>query len=819
VTAAPRVDASTSRARSSSTITPPMPGAASILEQPQPLLSSRQSWREVLLDKGAASNTDSSNKNLPTDDFETSSTSKDFPGKSAMLAPVRMSKELWASQFHSDKPLKEDHKIVIVTTTDSGEAKMPRGYFSPFGKFRRKWDQYILVLLFYVATISVFVHSFIQKIGMSSPWFWVERWLDVSFFIDVYLCFRTGYITRSGKLETRKRKVNLHYLRTWFAIDAVGTFPWDFLEYLISDSAHTGWLQLPRLLRLFRIFKGMKVFRILRLKQSVTRLEVRLRIKYGHLRLIWLLIIVVLIAHWCGCLFYLVGDVSGPREESWIGQEAVPSDIFGKYLTAVYFATFTITTIGYGDVVPHNALERTYVVFMMLVGALMFAFVISQVGDTVAELTAKRSKYRREMDELTEFVSAHGVPDGLAFDLRRYFQHRTTYQHAYQHQDMLDSMSVDLRAKVMAHLYEDRLKESVLLRNLSESKREDVYVSVKGGLARPGETLYMEGDPSYFMYSVLHGHMDVSDADNGVRRLGPGCVFGEEELLFNRRRRGTARAVGYCDYAKLSRDAVLTVLRRDRGVLRDLRHHEAGSIWVRALTHAEKDVRLWMIVHILRGIAHNQERYWRQLKLQEARTVMAREHEGHGLSPGNGLAGGDIPAIVALGSPAVDLPSGMVPDWAKGEIPAPAANSTGGGLDSESDGNMEPPRYCGSTGPFVVNGAAHARQDSAAAAAVVAATGISAATPSDRDWSSESSLESEVDEVFAHSRAMPSTDASRAVIRADTLSAHAMTREELEREYVTRGKHLLRLMARAQALASASAALHADVGECLPRGR
>jgi hypothetical protein len=89
-TSTPRVDQAglLSRAQSGSTISPHATGAQSILEQPglQPVLSSRESWRKLLPNEGGASNPGSSNKKLTTNASEASSTSKDFPEKSAMLA-------------------------------------------------------------------------------------------------------------------------------------------------------------------------------------------------------------------------------------------------------------------------------------------------------------------------------------------------------------------------------------------------------------------------------------------------------------------------------------------------------------------------------------------------------------------------------------------------------------------------------------------------------------------------------------------------------------------------------------------------------------
>jgi CRP-like cAMP-binding protein len=537
-------------------------------------------------------------------------------------SPVRISKEIWQSQDDLSAPKNVDTKVPVENSLGFQNDNMPPGIFTPYGRFRRKWDFFIIFLVVYTATVSVFVHSFILVIRINEPWFWIENFIDLSFFIDILLWFRTAYITEDMRLETSRKKIAFHYLRTWFAVDAISTFPWDTLAYLIQKDSEPGWLQIPRLLRLFRFLKILSVLRVLRIKRNITRLEIRLRIKYGYLRMVWLLCIVVLIVHWGACLFYLFGELSGPKAASWIGQDGVPSTHFGLYVTALYFSTYTITTTGYGDVTPENTLERAFNICLMLVGAITYAFIISQVGETVVDLSAANTKYRREMDELTDFSSTNSLPFDLTFDLRRYFQHRTNYQHPGDHQILLNSMSADLRTKVMSHLYKQSLKASYLLQNIGEKKRDAIYVRMASGLASPGEVLYMEGDQSDCMYTILHGNVRISDSADNFQYLGPGSVFGEDELLFNSHRRATATAIDYCDFAKVSREAVIAILRRDAKVLRYLLLQETSKFWVKTISRAEKDVRFWTIACTLRAAARKRSRFSeRTIKVEGDRLI------------------------------------------------------------------------------------------------------------------------------------------------------------------------------------------------------
>jgi CRP-like cAMP-binding protein len=567
------------------------------------------------------------------------------------------------------------------------------------------------------------------------------------------------------KLETDKNKIVWRYVTTWFTIDILSTFPWDLLAYLVvHGEAPYAWLQVPRLFRLLRIFKIMRSLKILRLKQSITRLEVRLRLKYGYLRMGWLIMIICLIAHWGGCLFFLIGELSGPNEGSWIGQEGVPNDKYGRYLAAVYFATFTITTIGYGDIVPQNAMERSYIILLMLVGALMLAYIISQVGATVAELSAQEERYRRDMDELTEFVSNYDVPSGLAFDLRRYFQHRATYSDTDKYRHLFDMMSSDLRAKIKIYMYEDSLKESVLLQRIEKGKCDDIYVAMVTGLARPGQVLYMNGDKSEHMFAVLHGCVDIVDGQNSRRRISQGSVFGEDELLFNCYRRESATAVDYCSYATVSREAVMTALRRNRRVLRELRDREAAKLWAHVLVCAEKEIRFWMILREIKSMSRSRRG---RFCVWETRLVLGDQSS---------------PSVVEM-------------EDARLRTSSASMVSKQSGLTSH-DVTALPIRAC-----CPVYSIQQQRD-------VLSDDDVSSSTLDANSFDATELRAGELSDMLLADAAVRARD-------TDKCMAHALTRSDLEQEFISRGQKLVALLVRVREVARLSAELHAAVGKVM----
>lgn len=485
-----------------------------------------------------------------------------------------------------------------------------RWILNPQRPLRKYWDLYMLLVLVYVATVSVFVISFLGVVLWDSPWFWIERIIDLSFAADIVLSFITAY-EHHGKLEYDPAKIARHYISTWLVPDVLSTFPWEVFSLLQKHADGPVLLQLPRFLRLLRVLKLVRIVRVLRLEKAVTEIEVALRLKYGYIRMLWLVISVSLIAHWFACLFYFFGAVSS-GEESWISVEGVPQDLFGLYITALYFSVYTITTIGFGDVTPENTLERTYTTFIMLLGAATFAFVLSQVGNLVEDLNVASAEYRRKIDNFVDFSSDRGLDDSLVYDVRRYFQHRNTWQQYVDEKELLDALSTDLRVRVTKQLYEKSLSKSTLLCRIPEDIRDEIYMDMKRQITSPEQVVYKVGDSSDAVYAIVRGEVDVTAADGSEQRLGPGDVFGEDEIVFGRPRRGKAQCVAYCDLAVYQRPTLMSVLRRAPAVLKQLETEQAGVLWGTAIRRAENEVRFWLMAKKMRSSArrhiHHQER-------------------------------------------------------------------------------------------------------------------------------------------------------------------------------------------------------------------
>jgi hypothetical protein len=78
------------------------------------------------------------------------------------------------------------------------------------------------------------------------------------------------------------------------------------------------------------------------------------------------------------------------------------ADVGTRYLYSLYWATAIIQTIGYGDILPVQPFTVLMVLFVMLTGVFVFAYLLGNVASIVAlfdgleaESTAKREEARK----------------------------------------------------------------------------------------------------------------------------------------------------------------------------------------------------------------------------------------------------------------------------------------------------------------------------------------------------------------------------------------------------------------------------------------
>ena len=307
--------------------------------------------------------------------------------------------------------------------------------------------QYSMMLLDFTYTaffVPYAVVFFLEDCQWTSPSAMIDfaaGWLYVA---DVVINLRVGYSVVykfSRRLELGGWRAALFYMRHGtFIVDLPATIP-VFVQIgcLCAPAADTSFalniLQFMRLLRLLRLYRPFRLMASDALDAAAANLKLPQAL-VSCLPLLQITILYAFIAHLMACTWWFTavledsnwagepptfdsssGDgsnqlyqcrrnvlsctVTGDNCISWADQAGVACQGDGaKYTLALFFASMTITTVGYGTASGVTTAEYAVACVLMFIGTLFFGYIVS----TTTLILEKVSTKRRELEEFHDKI-------------------------------------------------------------------------------------------------------------------------------------------------------------------------------------------------------------------------------------------------------------------------------------------------------------------------------------------------------------------------------------------------------------------------------
>ena len=84
-----------------------------------------------------------------------------------------------------------------------------------------------------------------------------------------------------------------------------------------------------------------------------------------------------------------------------------------RYVAAFYWAVMTTTTVGYGDVSSRGTAQRLFGVLTMVIGCLLFGYMVSFVVAIVEEFRKSEKMFREKIDTFNHYMRMKDVPREL----------------------------------------------------------------------------------------------------------------------------------------------------------------------------------------------------------------------------------------------------------------------------------------------------------------------------------------------------------------------------------------------------------------------
>jgi len=464
----------------------------------------------------------------------------------------------------------------------------------PNTPWKLKWDVWIAGLIMYSILLVPYRVGFGVKLCLFSSGWTFDLIADACFMVDIILTFRTAIVVEAGAKNTetieRDTKVlAINYLRGWFTIDLASTVPIDTIIDLVvyfsddgatecgHDSSANGGssgidTSAVRLLRILRLVRLLKLFRFLKLGRFIKKFEDDVNMNPAIIRFTTILTKIFFLAHLVGCFWFGIHTFAENQNNNWVKgyaedqltpelRDEVEGDDFTQYVVAVYWAFTTMTTVGYGDVLPKNTVELLFVTAMEMVGIVVFGIVIGSITHIASNFNLKRKLANDRMQIVNRYVRERGLNKLLQRRIRRFYEYYFDRVSVFDIEGMLEEVSTSLKNEMCVQIYKDLIADLPFLHSRDPSFISHICVHLQPFFALEGEYICRRGVISMEMYWIRKGQLKIiPNRKNPMSALlVAGESFGQAALLANERLKCDVLADEYSDLLHTSRDKIFQI--------------------------------------------------------------------------------------------------------------------------------------------------------------------------------------------------------------------------------------------------------------------
>lgn len=433
---------------------------------------------------------------------------------------------------------------------------------SPDDHRYRGWVGILTVLVFYSGWASLFEFGFLKEVvgGLAIA----DNVVNGFFAVDIALTFFVAYHDKATYLFVDDhKKIAWKYIRTWLIFDIVSTVPSEFYRLI-----------LPRNVDDYGFLNMLRLWRLRRVGALFSRLEKNRNYSYFWVRCLKFICVTLLVVHAAGCFFYLLAERYPVPSRTWIGvvePNFLETTLWSRYVTAIYWSTTTLTTVGYGDFHPQNKREIIFDIFFMLLNLGLTSYLIGNMTNLIVHGTSRTRNFRDTIHAASSFAQRNHLPERLQEQMIANLCLKfKTDSEGLQPQSTVDALPKAIRSSVSDFLFTKLVKDVYLFQGVSNDLIFQLVSDMKAEFFPPKEDVILHNEAPTDFYIMVTGKADIVEVENGVEKgivgvAEVGDLIGEIGVLCYRPQLYTIRTSRLCQLLRLNRTSFLGIIQANIG--------------------------------------------------------------------------------------------------------------------------------------------------------------------------------------------------------------------------------------------------------------
>lgn len=300
---------------------------------------------------------------------------------------------------------------------------------------------------------------------------------------------------------------------------------------------------------IFQLFRLLKWVRVLKMARFFQIRNIRVLSKISF----WFILLGFLIfSHWLTC--------------GWLHIHGLESDLTNvdNYVQSLYWVITTLTSVGYGDIVPHGNVEMLFTILLQILGVAVLALFVGAVVGIFTKKNPAEQRFGENMEKLRALIHYQSIPKRLENRISDYFTYEWKQKLGYDESELMESLPYGLRMELQLEFKKNVIKDIPLFDCVDDHFIRDVAQYLTPMILTPGDYLFRAGDIANSMFFVQKGKIKVLSADEGKQLtiLQKGDFMGEIGLFKKVTRTATVKSISYSDVYELQKKEFDKVLKR-----------------------------------------------------------------------------------------------------------------------------------------------------------------------------------------------------------------------------------------------------------------